>query len=44
MLHLIWVLIIGAVIGAIAGWLTNRCGSMSLDRQYHCRFDWFRAW
>ena len=29
MLHLIWVLIIGAVIGAIAGWLTNRRGSMS---------------
>ena len=29
MLHLIQVLIIGAVIGSIAGWLTNRRGSMS---------------
>ncbi len=29
MLHLIWTLLIGAIIGAVAGWLTNRGGSMS---------------
>lgn len=29
MLHLIWSLLIGAIIGSIAGWLTNRGGSMS---------------
>ena len=29
MLHLIWALLIGAIIGAVAGWLTNRGGSMS---------------
>ena len=32
-----------AVIGAIAGWLTNG-GFNELDCEYHCRFDWFRAW
>lgn len=29
MLNLIWTLLIGAIIGAVAGWLTNRGGSMS---------------
>lgn len=29
MLHFIWVLLIGAIIGSVAGWLTNRGGSMS---------------
>lgn len=38
MLHLIWVLIIGAVIGSVAGWLTNR-------RRYPCpdRFTCFKT-
>ncbi|WP_290033936.1 GlsB/YeaQ/YmgE family stress response membrane protein [Ligilactobacillus cholophilus] len=29
MLHLIWVMIVGAVIGIIAGWITKRGGSMN---------------
>ncbi|MCH3990737.1 MAG: GlsB/YeaQ/YmgE family stress response membrane protein [Lactobacillus sp.] len=29
MLHWVWVLIVGALIGIIAGWLTRRGGSMN---------------
>ena len=29
MLHWIWVIIVGALIGAIAGWITRRGGSMN---------------
>lgn len=29
MLHFIWTLLIGAIIGSLAGWLTNKKSSMS---------------
>nr|CAA03878.1 glsB [Enterococcus faecalis] len=39
----IWALIVGGVIGAIAGAITKKGSSMAL-LQYHCRVSWFNNW
>lgn len=39
-MHTLWVLIVGAVIGAIAGAYKQRSIN-GLDCEYRCRFSWF---
>ena len=42
-MHWLWVLIVGAIIGAIGCHYEQRSVN-GVAQQHHCRIDWFFAW